>query len=260
MLSSTDMQWTIVMSTLVVMLLLGFLLTLVLLNNNRRIRHQVELAEAEQRRGQEVMRAEREATQQTLHEVGRELHDNVAQLLTVAQMGVYKTLETTIHAYDPRLSAARDALDQGIEEVRRLGHDLNSDRWKHRTLQEAISAEAERIERVGRVHAHVIQRSVAPEPGPDARIILYRVFQEVVNNALKHSGADTLTITINGSEALTLTIADNGCGFEPGRERANGGLLSIPKRCALIGYSATCNTAPHQGCTWTIEPLPEHGA
>lgn len=258
MMATTDMQWTIVVSTLVVMLLLGFLLTLMLLNNNRRILHQAELAEAEQRRDQEVMRAEREATQHTLREVGRELHDNVAQLLTVAQMGVNNAMEATLH--EPRLAAARDALDQGIEEVRRLGHDLNSDRWKNRTLRDAISAEAERIERVGRVRAHVIQRSNAPEPEPDACIILYRVFQEVVNNTLKHSSADTLTITMNGTTALTLTIADNGRGFDPDLTRAEGGLLNIRKRCMLIGYTAQCNSAPQQGCIWTIQPLPDHGA
>lgn len=233
---------------------MGFLLVL---NSTRRIRHRAELAELHLQRDQEVMAAEREATQHTLREVGRELHDNVGQLLTVAQMGLNTVLEEA--ASDPRLSASRDALDQGVEEVRRLGHSLNSDLWQQRSLVDAISAEAERVERVGRVAAHVIVKGPIPELSPDTCTILFRVFQEVVNNALKHSGADILTITLSGTPAFRLTIADNGKGFDHEHTNGNGGLVNIQRRCALVGFRAQCTTAPGAGCTWTLEPLPAHG-
>ncbi len=254
----SDLLVTITISTLVVLLFLGLVVTLLVLNNSRRLQHRAALAEAERLRNAEVQRAEREATQHTLREVGRELHDNVAQLLTVAQMGLGNVLEEPTP--DGRLLAARDALDQGIEEVRRLGHDLNSDRWQQRSLRDAIGTAAERIERVGRVRALVVQQGDAPEPDADTRIILFRVFQEVVNNALKHSGADTLTITLHGTAALALTIADNGRGFDPEHTASAGGLLSIRKRCALVGYAAHCTSTPGQGCTWTLEPeANDHG-
>jgi two-component system, NarL family, sensor kinase len=258
MTASMELKWTVLVTTAVVVLLLVFLVTLMNRNTNRRLQHRAALAEAERLRNAEVQRAEREATQHTLREVGRELHDNVAQLLTVAQLGLGNVLEEP--APDGRLLAARDALDQGIEEVRRLGHDLNSDRWRQRSLRDAIGTAAERIERVGRVRALVVQQGHAPEPDADTRIILFRVFQEVVNNALKHSGADTLTITLHGTAALALTIADNGRGFDPAHTASAGGLLSIRKRCALVGYAAHCTSTPGQGCTWTIGPeANDHG-
>lgn len=253
-----DVKWTIIVSCAMVFGLVIFVILLVVINNARRLQHSAQLAEAEHLRNAEVQRAEREATQHTLREVGRELHDNVAQLLTVAQLGLGNLLEES--AADARLLAARDALDLGIEEVRRLGHDLNSDRWQHRSLRDAIGTAAERIERVGRVRALVVQQGEPPEPDADARIVLFRVFQEVVNNALKHSGADTITITLHGTAALALTIADNGCGFDPERTARVGGLLSIRRRCALVGYTARCASAPGKGCTWTIEPQAnDHG-
>ncbi|MBP9178742.1 MAG: histidine kinase, partial [Flavobacteriales bacterium] len=61
--------------------IVGFLM---IVNTNRRHRYRADLAEADLRREGEVMLAEREATEQTLNEIGRELHDNVGQLLTVA--------------------------------------------------------------------------------------------------------------------------------------------------------------------------------
>jgi two-component system NarL family sensor kinase len=256
--NTTELSFAILVTTAIILLTFGVVAALLVVNTNRRLQHRAALAEAERLRNAEVQRAEREATQHTLREVGRELHDNVAQLLTVAQLGLGNVLDEP--APDGRLLAARDALDQGIEEVRRLGHDLNSDRWQQRSLRDAIGTAAERIERVGRVRALVVQQGDAPEPDADTRIILFRVFQEVVNNALKHSGADTLTITLHGTAALALTIADNGRGFDPAHTASAGGLIGIRKRCALVGYTAHCTSTPGQGCTWTLEPeANDHG-
>ncbi len=252
-----DLEWTVIVSTMVLLGMVGFVVLLMVLNTTRRIRHRAELAEAERHREQEVMRAEREAIQHTLRDVGRELHDNVGQLLTVAQMGMDNALQ---EKPDAGLSAARDALEQGVEEVRRLGHDLNSDLWQRRSLADAISAEAERLERVGRMRAHVTVNGPLPVLPPDSSTLLFRVFQEVVNNALKHSKADTISIVLDGRGGPLLTIADNGTGFDAEGTMGNGGLTNIRKRCALIGFEARCSSAPGQGCTWRIQHAKEHGA
>ncbi len=253
-----DLEWTVIISTMILAGMVGFVVLLIALNSARRIRHRAELAEAQRLRDQEVMRAEREATQQTLREVGKELHDNVAQLLSVAQLGIGNVLHTA--ASDARLAAALDALDRGVEEVRRLGHDLNSDRWQHRSLVDAISAEAERLERVGRLRAHVTVKGTHPPLPPGTSIVLFRAFQEVVNNALKHSGADTLHFTVEGAPLPTLIISDNGRGFDAAALQSPGGLNGVKHRCALVHYAATCSSTPGQGCTWTFQPRADHGA
>jgi signal transduction histidine kinase len=104
------------------------------------------------------------------------------------------------------------------------------------------------------VYTLVVQQGEPPEPDADTRIILFRVFQEVVNNALKHSGADTFTITLHGTGSPALNIADNRRGFDPENTANVGGLRSIRARCALVGYTAHCTSTPGQGCTWAIEP------
>jgi len=247
----------VILGTGVLLALIVTMALLLILNNSRRIRHRAELAEADRLRDQEVMRAEREATQQTLREVGKELHDNVAQLLSVAQLGIGNVLNTP--APDVRLVAARDALDRGVEEVRRLGHDLNSDRWQYRSLVDAIGAEAERLERVGRLRAHVRVVGGHQPLLPETSIVLYRAFQEVVNNALKHSRADTLTFTVEGAPFPTLTISDNGRGFNSAKLASPGGLQGVKHRCTLVGYEATCVSSLGHGCTWTFKPQMKNG-
>ena len=140
-----------------------------------------------------------------------------------------------------------------------MGHDLNTDLWQRRSLVDAISATAERIERVGRLRAHVLVQGTWPTLADDTSTILFRVFQEVVQNAVKHSGADTLSITLHSDPPLSLTIADNGRGFDADNTTGNSGLLNIRKRCTLIGFNATCTSARGTGCTWRIEQTPEHG-
>ncbi len=248
---------TVVIATLLLLLLLGAVVLLLVVNANRRQGHRAALAEADLRRDQEVMLAEREATQHTLTDMARELHDNVGQLLTMAQIGLDNALNEG--STDSRLVASRDALERGIHEIRRLGRGLNTDLWQQRSLIDAISAEAERLERVGRVHAMVQVIGDPPELPPDHSTILFRVFQVVLNNALKHSGADRITITLSGGQAWSLVVADNGRGFDTASTSGNGGLTNIRRRCALIGLEAHCRSVPGDGCTWTIQPLSAHG-
>ncbi len=240
----------VIAGTALVLTMIFFVVMLLVVNANRRHKHRAQLAELQLERDRAVMDAEREAIRQTLLEVGRDLHDNVGQLLTVVQLG----LNTAIDAGSSgaRLSASRDMLEQGIEEVRRLGRSLNMDQWEDRSLVDAIQNEAVRLERVGHVKAHVLLHSDPPELPADSKTILFRVFQEIISNALRHGGADAIHIEIDGA---SIAVSDNGCGFDPDRTERKSGLGNIRKRCALIGFQALCDSAPGTGCRWQIKPL-----
>lgn len=254
--SDRDLLITLATGIGSLLLVLGLFVTALIINNNRRLHHLAALAEAERLREAEVQRAEREAVQQTFNEVGRELHDNIAQLLSVALLGVGNALRK--HGHDDLLSTARDALVQGDEELRRLAHGLNSDMWRKRELADAIGEAAERIERVARIKAHVVRKGAVPAFDGDTSTILYRVFQEAVNNAVRHSGASMLTITLDAGPPFALTITDDGQGFDVAAIKEHAGLNNIRRRCALIGFSAQCVSTPGQGCIWKIIQSHDH--
>jgi len=247
---SLDIGIMLVGATLALIAFIGLAVLLLVRNHNRRIKHRAEMAELELTRDREVMQAEREAQQQTLQAVGRELHDNLGQLLTVAQMGLDTVLED--QPDDRRIKEVMSTLEQSIEEVRRLGRSLNTDLWEDRSLAEAITAEAVRIERASIAQVRLL---LVGEPAPmpaDVKIILFRTFQEIVSNALKHASTEAIDVTITGLPRFALTIADNGGGFAQDKVVRGGGLASIQRRCELIGYRAELSTAPDQGCTWHI--------
>lgn len=241
--------FVVVVGTAFVLLLVGLVGVLMVVNTGRRHQHHAKMAEMQLRHARDLMKAEREAVRETLHDVGKELHDNVSQLLMVIHIGLNWSKQG--EAPDPRLDPAREALAECINEVRSLGHALNLDLWKVNTLQDAIARMADRINRSGKWAVTV---EAGPRPlilPPDTSAILFRVCQEVMTNAMKHSGARKITITLNASPPV-ITIADDGQGFAVGEVTAQAGLRNIVERTALVGFKARCTTAPGQGCTWVL--------
>ena len=248
--SGVDLATAAILATLVLLLFTGVAVLLLITIHTRRTKHRAHLAELKLTHDREVMDAEREAQRQTLQEVGRELHDNLGQLLTVVQMGLYAELEDD--GKKQRIHEAVNTLEVSIEEVRRMGRSLNSDMWESRTFTEAITSEAERIERMGLATVHLQITGEPPGLTPDAKTILFRVFQEVVNNALKHARADTIDVSLHDGTHPTLTITDNGLGFDQEKAKTGSGTVNIRRRCEMIGFVAELHTAPGQGTTWRI--------
>lgn len=81
---------------------------------------------------------------------------------------------------------------------------------------------------------------------------LYRICQEIINNAFKYSNASELKITINSYEKISIIISDNGVGFNLNNQSEGFGLKNINSRAQEIGASVTINTNKNQGVTYTI--------
>ena len=81
-------------------------------------------------------------------------------------------------------------------------------------------------------------------------MVLFRIFQESINNALKHSAASQLKVSLDYYEHLfNLTIHDNGKGFSAKEQLNSGsGLRNIVNRAALIGAIAVIDSEPGKGC------------
>lgn len=81
---------------------------------------------------------------------------------------------------------------------------------------------------------------------------LFRICQEIINNAFKYSNASELRITINSNEKTSIIISDNGIGFDLNEQSEGFGLKNIKARAQEIGTSVTIHTNKNQGVTYTI--------
>ena len=239
------------------LLLLAFTATVVLLMtliSSRRNRHRAQLAEMRAHHAEEVRQAEREVQAQTLTEVSRELHDNIGQMLGATRSGVIALVdvpETRDRAMD-----VKDALDIMIAEVRRISLALNADRLHHLPLEVAIRTECERVSRLGNVPVVFTCANSANIVG-DHKVVLFRIFQEAVNNAGKHAKATRIDVSLDCGPPVRLAITDNGRGFDLQHALAgsNGqGLANLYRRAEVVGGSCEDLSTADKGTTVAIRP------
>ena len=243
----------VVISTLLLLLLVGVVVLLMVVNHNRRNRHLAQLAEERAHHAEEVRKVEKEVLQQTLAEVGTELHDNIGQMLMASRMGVMNL--QSIDAAAHKATEARASIEATIAEVRRLSRTLDPDRMNGVTLKEAIGRECERLGKLGTLEIVFPTSGDGREMGADEKLVLYRIFQEVTHNTVKHAKATRLDVSLDESEGVSLTIRDNGTGFDVAAalNAASGqGLKNIHRRASLIGYHCEVTSVPGVGTTTIV--------
>jgi signal transduction histidine kinase len=249
---STKLMLAVGLGTLLLVVLAGGVVLLMALSNNRRNKHRAQMAEVRERHSQEVRKVEREVLTQTLTDVGQELHDNIGQLLTATRAGVFTLMD--MPGADGHVHEVKEALETAIAEVRRLSKTLNAERLLQVPLEEAIRQECDRMTRMGGAQV-VFQCSASAQVSEDHKVVLFRIFQEVMNNATKHARADRIDVALEGPGAVRLTITDNGRGFDVAAMQAKAGgqgLGNLKRRAELIGYSCDITSAPGRGTSISV--------
>ena len=246
----TDIATIIIITALLLLLVMGTVILLLIVVHQRRIRYRAEIAELANRHAAEIRQMEREAEAQTLQKVGEELHDNLGQLLTSLGLDLQLLREQPGHS-DVTLRMA-DSLDRAVKETRRLSASLNTDHLRSRPLQALLRAECEQLDRPGRRSVQFTTTDALIQVSPDEHVVLFRIFQEAMNNALKHARASRITVALLNGEHLRLTITDNGSGFDSGNPGDGQGLANIRRRAALIGATCTIVSEPGNGTILTI--------
>jgi len=184
--------------------------------------------------------------------IARELHDGISQQLAVlaleldALQGRLDDADAT-HKADAAMLAQRT---RGIAaDVQQLTRGLHPARLEHLGLVPAVRAMGNEMEH-SELQIDVSESAWPPELPSVVALSLYRVAQEALHNAVKHSGAGVVSVSFRRiHNALTLTISDAGLGFDGQDIEAHSGLgiVSMRQRLRAIGGSLTITAAPGQG-------------
>ena len=249
----------IIIGTIGLLLMAVFSLSFIIYYHRRRresIREKQIIRESYQR---ELLQTQLETQNHTLQQIAQELHDNIGQLLTVAVMRL-NALEDEITQPDTLRSVqqTRDLLRTIIADVRTLSKTLDFDTVQRFGLLPSLTLELERIQRTGRIHTQLIAIGDPYPLDEQSGIVLLRMAQESLNNALKHAHARNLTVSADyRPNAFLLTIADDGRGFDvdDARSRPLGqagvGLSNLHRRAGLLG--GTCTIVSQSGAGTRVE-------
>lgn len=250
----------IVIGAAMVLLLVVFIVTILFLYQRRQHRQEKELVIMKDQYQQEVLRSQLEIQENTLKAIGQELHDNIGQLLSVVKLSLAGLpIETEDTAYEP-LQNTRQILNKAVMDLSDLTKTMHTDRISMVGLAESIKLELGSIKRSGLCNVQFSMTGKETEMDPQHAIFIFRIFQENINNILKHAKADLINVHLSyDAEFFKLEIADNGVGFNIEEKRESNkssrgvGLSSMYNRAQLIGARFSIKSEPGKGSTATIE-------
>ena len=199
--------------------------------------------------------------------IARELHDDICQRLAMLAVKIERTMDNQDMASGLRHQAMKDAWKQCSNlagDVQALSHELHSSILDHLGLVAAADNFCQEFAKLHQVRVEFVQQNVADSLPRDVPLSLFRVLQEALRNALKHSGVNRFYVCLRGTPAeVTLEIWDQGVGFDLQKAKANGGigLISVEERVNLLGGSLMIESGVGLGTKIRVSiPLVESGA
>lgn len=184
--------------------------------------------------------------------IASELHDSVGHNVVV--MKALMDAAEVGRASGDDIRAASSLAKRTLGRIRELSHDLHPDTVARLGWTKSVDALFAGLERAWGIAVDVRQEGGEPRLDDDARLHLYRVFQEAVSNIGKHSGASAVTVRIvSSADGLSATVRDDGRGLPDGLSMQEGlGLRSIAQRIKTLGGSWSIASNGEAGTTLTI--------
>lgn len=247
--------------TVLFFFIFGFIIYFIILYRNKQLKNQQEQEQLEANFRQELLRAQIEIQEQTLSNISNEIHDNITQVLFFVKLSL-KTMTFENEKNAGKINESSELIAQTINDLRNLSKSLSFEHITKQGLKRALEIEVERLANSGVIETDLSAEGECYSLGVQRELVLFRIYQEALNNTLKHSGANHFKINLHYDDDLfTLVVEDNGSGFFHDQSAKNSGLglENIKNRAALIGAVAVISSAPGKGCSIRVSLNPfEH--
>jgi PAS domain S-box-containing protein len=215
---------------------------------------QQRLVEEQMNKQKEIARAVVNAQERERTAIGEELHDNINQLLAASKL--YLNHSLTQPDGDPEsVRKSMDYISNAMDELRKLSHALvGPTRDKTMGLINSIEKLINDICLVKHVKINFLYATYNEEESEvGLKLVIYRIIQEQLNNILKHASASEIKIELKKeTEYLTVSIKDNGIGFDTSINGEGIGLKNIRHRAELFNGIVQIQSSPGNGCKMKI--------
>jgi len=252
--NSGELYVVLISTTVFFTFLAGFIIYFIVLYQKRQVQNRAEREVLEGNFKQEFLKARLEMQEQTFAHVSRELHDNINQVLSFVKLNL-AMINDVPEPQQTKLNENRELIAHVITDLRDLSKSLSFEHITKQGLVKTIENEVNKLNKSGLIEAELIVKGDVYPLGEQRELVLFRIFQEVVNNTMKHSGAALLNICLEYiPELFNLTIGDDGVGFSANSlDHSRGsGLMNIENRAAVIGAVAKIDSSPGNGCSVNV--------
>ena len=192
-----------------------------------------------------------ETQEQLLNSISQDLHDDAGQQLTVINFQL-EHLKLEFPDDKNKLEAVSNSVSQLAISLRKISHSLNPNWLENIGFLKAIENEINRINNQKGIFIDTkIDDSQQRKLNKEVEIVVFRIFQETINNILKHAKASKIEIKIETSPKLIISISDNGLGFNiDSQDNPNSiGLKNCSNRAQLINFDYQISSKINHGTT-----------
>jgi two-component system, NarL family, sensor histidine kinase UhpB len=180
--------------------------------------------------------------------VARELHDEIGQTLTAITLQAERAAEGDPASAPAEFARVADAVRDSLDEVRRIARELRPEALDDLGLVNSLIALCTRVDAQG---GPVVRRELQTELPPlsdEVELVIYRIAQESITNALRHSDAGSVMVSLQAdAETLTLHVADDGRGMPSDLPDGTAGIAGMRERALLVGGRLSIKSWPGDG-------------
>lgn len=249
--SPLDLYILLFGGTIAMMLLASGVIGFILLYQRRIIRQDLTFKEAEAKHQRELYQGTLEAIETERKRLARDLHDEVGAALSalrllVGQIQQNPTEQINIETISNK---SKTLIDNTIDNVRRISNDLLPQGLEEFGLAYSVEGLCEKTMELADIDIYLKVENLMPVD-PKINLIVYRLIQELLNNAVKHSEAESVHLHLKtDNNTLEIEYKDNGQGFdfEKAYLKRSLGLKNIETRTKMIGGTTKFETKLNEG-------------
>lgn len=204
----------------------------------------------------ELLATQLEIQQATMQQIGRELHDNIGQKLTLVSLYTQQMLyENKVPEVNERIDQVSQIIDQSLQDLRSLSKTLTDDNISQKEITTLIQEEVENTNVLKKCQIHFEHKMENLELDFVHKNVLLRITQEFIQNSIKHSQCKNIFIKLKTSEEnlWELNIKDDGIGFDTSTNLSKGiGLTNMTNRAKIIGAKFNIESKKDSGTLISI--------
>lgn len=216
----------------------------------------IQLQETQFKNERNLLTMQIEVKEETLESISREIHDNIGQRLSLAKLHLITSFPFDDPIQNDKVSAAVQLMSGTLVELNDISRTMSSDFISHHGLCKVIEMETKQLIRLS---AYQIDFKVVGEKvflNPNKELVSFRVFQEALNNIIKHSECTRIEIILHYQDrCIEMIINDNGKGFNTDLPVTlyGAGMHNMAKRASLIDATVRIKTAVLSGTSLVMK-------
>lgn len=236
-------------------ILAGFIVFFIITYYKKQQQNSKEKLQLQTKFNEDLLKSTIEIQEKAFDDISRELHDNIGQQLSSASIYLNLMLLENSCRDHAKLQSCKEIITGSIQDIRQLSQTLLGQKITNLGLVQSVQTQINRINKLGISTASLETNTSDICFDPKKEIILFRIIQEAINNATKHTPGCEIKISITKmpNHSLTIIIDDKGKGFAMDNiKNAGVGLINMQSRAETIGANLTITSRENEGTQITI--------